>query len=321
MINVALVGCGRISPCHCDAVASNKDDFRIAAVCDVDRDRAKALAGRLGCEWTDDMRRLDGRGIDLTSVLTPSGLHPRHVCELAEKTDIPMILSEKPLALSTREAMEVYACVDRCGKRLVPVYQNRYNPIVMRLKELVDAGAFGRIHQFAVNVYWRRGADYYSIPWHGTKELDGGVLFTQASHFVDMIHHFLGPVRRWKGFNGTHRGLDIPDTVSLAMEFENGAVGTVNATVSVYGDDYMTELTLIGEKGTVRLDGINMNRIAFWNVEGVEKPDLDFTITHQYGLGHRKLYSFIAAGRWEMFPERDKLLSGIRVMESVGLGG
>ena len=184
-----------------------------------------------------------------------------------------------------------------------------------------DAGAFGRIHQFAVNVYWRRGADYYSIPWHGTKELDGGVLFTQASHFVDMIHHFLGPVRRWKGFNGTHRGLDIPDTVSLAMEFENGAVGTVNATVSVYGDDYMTELTLIGEKGTVRLDGINMNRIAFWNVEGVEKPDLDFTITHQYGLGHRKLYSFIAAGRWEMFPERDKLLSGIRVMESVGLGG
>ena len=321
MINVALVGCGRISPCHCDAVASNSDDFRIAVVCDVDKDRAKALAGELGCEWTDDLRRLDGRGIDLASVLTPSGLHPRHVCELAAHTDIPMILSEKPLALSAREAMEVFACVDRCGKRLIPVYQNRYNPIVMRLKELVDAGAFGRIHQFAVNVYWRRGEDYYSIPWHGTKELDGGVLFTQSSHFVDMVHHFLGPVRRWKGFNGTHRGLDIPDTVSLALEFENGAVGTINATVSVYGDDYMTELTLIGEKGTVRLDGINMNHIAFWNVEGVEKPNLDFEITHQYGLGHRKLYSFIASGSWEKFPERDKLLSGIRVMESVGLGG
>ena len=320
MINVAFVGCGRISPCHCDAVASNADDFRVAMVCDIDRARAKALALKLECEWTDDISKLSGRGIDMVSVLTPSGLHPRHVCELAENTDIPMILSEKPLALSRREALEVFSTIDRTGKRLIPVYQNRYNPIVMRIKELVDAGAFGRIHQFAVNVYWRRGDDYYAIPWHGTRELDGGVLFTQSSHFVDMMHHFLGPVKNWKGFNGTHRGLDIPDTVSVALEFENGAVGTINATVSVYAEDYMTELTLIGERGTVRLDGINMNHIAYWNVEGIEKPDLDFEISHQYGLGHRKLYSFVAAGRWDMFPERDKLLSGIRVMESVAVG-
>ena len=150
MINVALVGCGRISPCHCDAVANNADRFRIAMVCDTDAAKAKALAETLGCGWTDDLRKLDGLGIDLASVLTPSGYHPRHVCALAEQTDIPMILSEKPLALSLREALEVYATVDRTGKRLIPVYQNRYNPIVMRLKELVDAGAFGRIHQFAV---------------------------------------------------------------------------------------------------------------------------------------------------------------------------
>ena len=120
MINVALVGCGRISPCHCDAVECNKDGFRIACVCDTDTTKAKALAAKLGCDWTDDMRSLSGRGIDLVSVLTPSGLHPRHVCELAEHTDIPMILSEKPLALTRREALEVYGCIDRTGKRLIP---------------------------------------------------------------------------------------------------------------------------------------------------------------------------------------------------------
>ena len=319
MMNVALIGCGRISPCHIDAVSENSDRMRIALVCDTDAAKAKALAEKLGCDWTTEMTEVNGRGIDLASVLTPSGYHPRHVVALAEKTDVPVILSEKPLSLSYREALEVYERIEATGKRLVPVYQNRYNPIVSHLKKLIDRGAFGKIYQFAFNVYWRRAEDYYAIPWHGTMTLDGGVLFTQSSHFVDMLHHFFGPVKSWRGYNGRQRGMEIADCVSLALEFENGAVGTLNATVDVYADDYMTEFTLIGEKGTVRLDGMNLNRIGFWNVEGEPKPDLDFTINHQYGLGHRKLYRYIADGRWEMFPEKEKLLSGIRLMEDVGL--
>jgi len=321
MINVALVGCGRISPCHVDAVKHNADRFRIACVCDEVAERAEALAKELGCDWTDDLLKLSGRGIDLASVLTPSGLHPRHLIALAEKTDIPACISEKPLALHVTEANEVYETFARTGKTLYPVYQNRYNPIVVRLKELIDAGAFGKIHQFAFNVYWRRGQDYYDIDWHGTRELDGGVLFTQSCHFVDMLHCFFGPLAEFKGFNGWHRGLDIADSASVALRFRNGAVGTLNATVSVYADDLMTEFTLIGEKGTVRLGGVNLNEIQIWNVEGVAKPELDFSIEHQYGLGHRKLYAHVADGRLDRFVDRETLVSGIRLMETVAAEG
>ena len=321
MLNVALVGCGRISPCHVDAVKANADRFRIAWVCDRDEAKARALAEELGCGWTCDMFALSGKGIDVASVLTPSGLHPRHLIDLAEKTDIPAFIGEKPLALHAADAEKVFDAFAKAGKRLYPVYQNRYNPIVVRLKEMIDAGAFGRIHQFAFNVYWRRDADYYAIDWHGTRDLDGGVLFTQASHFIDMLHFFFGPLESFRGFTGNHRALDIADSASVSMRFANGAVGTLNATVSVYDADYMTEFTLIAEKGTVRLGGVNLNHIEFWNVEGVGKPALDFEIAHQYGLGHRKLYAHVAEGRGDLFADRATLVSGIRLMETVSGSG
>ena len=312
MKTIALIGCGRISKRHIEAIGEN-EGLSITMVCDTDQEKARRTGELLGVPWLTDYRELEG--VDIAAVLTPSGLHPRHAAEIAETTDAPYVLVEKPISLTVREAYELFDRVDRAGKTLIPVYQNRYNPLIAFMKKLIDSGKLGKIHQFVCNVFWNRNDDYFSIDWHGTRQLDGGVLYTQASHYVDMIHFFFGGIEESKGIGGSLRGLEVHDSVSAVCSFKNGTVGTINATVSTYRKNYLTEFTIIGEKGTVRLSGTNLNTIDFWDVDGMEKPDMDFTIDHVYGKGHDTMYKYIAEERWDMFPSREDVLSGIRLME------
>jgi len=282
-------------------------------VCDKDETRARTLAEKLGVPYVTDYRAI--RDVDVICVLTPSGLHPRHVSNIAELTNAPYIVCEKPLSLTLREAHEVYRRVEKAKKSLLPVYQNRYNPLVNLVKGLLEGGRLGKVYQFVCNVLWNRNDTYFTVDWHGTAEFDGGVLYTQASHYVDMLHYFFGELDEHKGIGGQLRGLEVYDTLSAVLSFKNGVVGTLNTTVNVYETNYLTEFVLIAEKGTIRLSGTNLNKIDFWNVAGMEKPDLDFTINHQYGKGHDTLYQYIAQDKWEMFPTKADVLSGIRMME------
>lgn len=312
MKTIALVGCGRILNRHIEAIAANPG-LDITLVCDKDEAKARAAAERLGVPFLTNYRQI--RGVDIVAVLTPSGLHPRHVSNVAELTDAAYIVCEKPLSLTLREAYEVYRRVHKAGKVLLPVYQNRYNPLVAHVKELIDSGRLGAIHQFICNVLWNRNNDYFKIDWHGTAEFDGGVLYTQASHYVDMLHYFFGEVESHKGEGGALRGLQVFDSVSAVLRFRSGTVGTLNATVDVYEKNFATEFTLIAEKGTIRLSGTNLNQIDFWNVQGLEKPNMDFKLDHQYGKGHDTLYKYIVEEQWDMFPSKEDVLSGIRLME------
>ena len=314
MKKIALVGCGRISKRHIEAIR-NTEGVEITLICDIDEARAKETGETLGVPYITDYKKISG--VDIVSVLTPSGMHPRHAAEIAENTDVPYIVIEKPISITVRESYELFSRIDKAGKTLLPVYQNRYNPLVAFTKELIDSSKLGKVHQFICNVLWNRNDDYFNIDWHGTKELDGGVLYTQASHYVDMIHFFFGELTEAKGIGGSLRKLDVYDSVSAVCKFDSGVVGTINATVDVYRKNYLTEITIIAEKGTIRLSGTNLNTIDFWDVEGMEKPDMDFTIDHQYGKGHDTMYEYIAKERWEMFPSRKDILSGIAVMEKL----
>jgi len=313
---VALVGCGRISNRHVEAIAETKG-VEIAYVCDVDEDRAKSLADKLGAEYVVDYKELNGKSLDVVSVLTPSGLHPFHVGDIVENTDIPCVVCEKPISLTVREAYDLLDKIDKSGKRFLPVYQNRYNPLVSYTKDLIASGKLGRVYQFVCNVLWNRNDDYFNIDWHGTKSLDGGVLYTQASHYVDMMHFFFGEIVESKGIGCSLRNLEVYDTVSAVCRFENEVVGTINATVNAYPRNYCTEFTLIAEKGTIRIAGTNLNEIVHWQVEGMDRPDMDFKLEHQYGKGHNKLYEYIVAEDWSRFPSREDVLSGIRLMEKL----
>lgn len=316
MKNIALVGCGRIYERHKEAIKAT-NGVNVTYVCDKIEERAIKAAKELNCSYVTDYRELNGKGIDAVSVLTPSGLHPLHASEIAESTDIPYIIVEKPISLTVREAHELFNRVSRAGKTLLPVYQNRYNPLVDFIKKLIDSGKLGTIYQFVCNVLWNRNNEYFNIDWHGTKEFDGGVLYTQASHYVDMIHFFFGEIAETKGIGGSLRNLEVFDTISAVCRFQNGVVGSVNATVSTFRKNYLTEFVIIAEKGTIRLSGTNLNTIDFWDVESMDKPDMDFTIDHQYGKGHDTLYQYIAEEKWEMFPSKEDILSGIGLMEKL----
>lgn len=311
---IALIGCGRISNRHIEAV-SETPGLQITQVCDIDEGKASETAEKLGVSYVTDYHQI--KDVDIAVVLTPSGMHPLHAAEIAEHTDIPFILCEKPISLTVREAYELFDRIDKTGKTLLPVYQNRYNPLVKLIKKLLESGCLGKLYHFSCNVLWNRNDSYFNIDWHGTRTLDGGVLYTQASHYVDMLHYFFGEVVEHKGIGGNLRGLEVFDTVAATMSFRCGIVGTLNATVSVYQKNYLTEFTLIAENGTIRLSGTNLNRIDFWDVKDMEKPDMDFTINHIYGKGHDTLYQYIAEEKWEMFPSRDDVLSGIRLMETL----
>lgn len=314
MKKVALMGCGRISRRHIEAVRDT-DGVELAVLCDVDEAKVKALSEELGIPYVTQYS--DIKNVDVISILTPSGLHPHHVAKVAECTDAPYIVCEKPLSLTLREAYEMLDRVDKAGKILLPVYQNRYNPLITYLKHLIADGHLGKIHQFVCNVFWNRNDEYFAIDWHGTRGLDGGVLYTQASHYVDMLHFLFGEVVESKGIGGDLRGLEVYDSISAVCKFNGGVVGTLNATVSTYNKNYLTEFTVIGEKGTVRLSGTNLNTIDFWDVEGLQKPDLDFKQDHVYGKGHNTMYQYIAEERWDMFPTHEDVLSGIRLMEKL----
>ena len=313
-IKLALVGCGRVSKRHIEAVQT-VDGIDIAVVCDIDEDKAQATSEQLSVPYVTDHKQL--KDVDVVSVMTPSGMHPRHVIELAEYTNIPYIVCEKPISLTQREVYEMFERVKKAGKVLLPVYQNRYNQLIVFLKNLIDTGTLGMIHQFVCNIFWNRNDDYFKIDWHGTKAYDGGVFYTQASHYVDMIYFLFGKIKNAYGVGGNIRNFEVHDSISAICELQNGTVGALNATVSVYRTNYLTELTVIGEKGTIRLSGANLNRIDFWDVENMEKPDMDFTIEHQYGKGHDVMYEYIVQQRWEMFPSQEDVLSGIQLMERI----
>ena len=314
MKKIALVGCGRISKRHIDAI-SDTQGVEIVLVCDIIESRARKTAEDLGVPYVTDYRKI--KNVDVISVLTPSGNHPQHAAEIAEFTDAPYIVCEKPISLTVREAYELFSRVDKAGKTLLPVYQNRYNPLIMMVKELIDNQKFGKVYQFICNILWNRNDAYFDIDWHGTRSLDGGVLFTQASHYVDMVHYFFGELVSGKGQGGLLRGLEVYDSISAVMRFNSGVVGSLNATVNVYEKNYETEFTLIAEKGIIRLAGTNLNTIRYWNVEGMERPDIDFQLDHIYGKGHNTMYDYIAREKWEMFPSREDILSGIHLMEKL----
>jgi UDP-N-acetyl-2-amino-2-deoxyglucuronate dehydrogenase len=309
---IALVGCGRISARHIEAI-SDTPGLKICCVCDIREDRAKNISETLHVPYVTDYQKITGA--DVISILTPSGLHPHHTIHIARSTDAPILLVEKPISLTVREAVEMFKYIDGVGKKLLPVYQNRYNPLVAFVKKMINDGKFGSIYQFVCDVFWNRDEKYFKDDWHGTRDLDGGVLFTQASHYVDMIHYFFGDIVETKGIGGSLRGKDVYDTISAVCQFKNGIVGTINATINAYRKNYLTEFTLLGEKGVIRLSGTNLNTIEHWDVEGMEKPALDFTIGHIYGKGHDTMYQYIADERWDMFPSREDILSGVALME------
>jgi UDP-N-acetyl-2-amino-2-deoxyglucuronate dehydrogenase len=296
MINIALIGCGRISKNHFEAIAA-QPDAQCIACCDIIEQRAREAAEKYNIpNWTTNYEEmLQDPNIDLISICTPSGLHPEHGMQAARAGK--HVLTEKPMACRLAEADELIKTCDQAGVKLFVVLQNRLNPSIRIVRRAYEEGRFGQIYMIISNVFWTRPQDYYDMaPWRGTWELDGGAFMNQASHYVDMVQWFGGPIEEVKSIIATlARNIEVEDTGSAIIRFQNGAIGSINVTMLTYPKNLEGSITILGEKGTVRIGGIAMNKIEHW--EFADQQDYDQEVEQAntnpgsvYGFGHTGYY-------------------------------
>jgi UDP-N-acetyl-2-amino-2-deoxyglucuronate dehydrogenase len=297
-LNFALLGCGRISRKHVDAITQSPH-AKLVAVCDVEKSRADAVAKNLGIPVfvdLDDMMRTVPE-IDVVNVLTPTGNHPEHAIRVAGYRK--HVVVEKPMALRLEDADNMIIACDRAGVRLFVVKQNRYNLPVMRLRRALEAGRFGKLVMGTVRVRWCRRQEYYDqAPWRGTWELDGGVLANQASHHVDLLMWMFGEVESVYAKTATRLvNIETEDTAAVIVQFTNGALGIIEATTATRPVDLEGSLSVLGETGTVVIGGFAVNELTTWRFSETRSEDagvIDESRTlpeNVYGFGHQ---AFIA---------------------------
>ena len=207
--------------------------------------------------------------LDVVSVCTPNGLHAEHSIQALKAGK--HVLCEKPMAISVKDCSAMIHAAERANKRLFIVKQNRFNPPVVAVKDLIDQGKLGKIYSVQLNCFWNRNAEYYKNSWKGTKDLDGGTLYTQFSHFIDLLYWFLGDVESVDAFTGNfdHQGLiEFEDTGVVILKFLTGAIGTINYTVNAYKKNMEGSLTIFAEKGTVKIGGQYLNELEYQSLEG-----------------------------------------------------
>jgi UDP-N-acetyl-2-amino-2-deoxyglucuronate dehydrogenase len=295
-INVALVGCGRISKNHLQAIVEHQDRLNLTAVCDRDETAAQAVAKDHNAQvYTNLDVMLEEADIDLVILCTPSGLHPRQAIQVAESGR--HVLTEKPMATRWQDGLDMVKACDKAEVRLFVVKQNRLNPPIQALKRAITEGRFGRIYMANVNVFWTRPQDYYDQGgWRGSWEWDGGAFMNQASHYVDLIQWLLGPVDSVQAMMSTlGRKIEAEDSGVLNIRWRQGTMGSVNVTMLTYPKNYEGSITLLGEKGTVRIGGVAVNEVQHWEFEDVQPEDEgikaeNYATTSVYGFGHVPYY-------------------------------
>jgi UDP-N-acetyl-2-amino-2-deoxyglucuronate dehydrogenase len=299
-IRVALVGCGRISRNHLDAI-ERIDGLELAAVCDAIPERAREAGERhavAAFESYDEM--LATVPCDAVSVCTPSGLHPKHGIAAARAGK--HVICEKPMAISLEGADALVQECDTAGVHLFVVKQNRLNPSIQLLRRAIERGRFGRIYLANTTVRWTRPQEYYDqAPWRGTWEFDGGAIMNQASHYVDLIQWLVGPVENVMAKTATlARRIETEDTGIAVLKFRSGALGVIEVTMLTYPRNLEGSITILGEKGTVKVGGTAVNRIEHWAFADYDDDDklVESTATNPpsvYGFGHEGYYRNVLA--------------------------
>ena len=310
---VALVGCGRISKTHFDAL-KKVDGLSVTAVCDIDATRAQNAGEEQRVPWyrtLDEMLKTSGPEIDLVSICTPSGLHAAQGAIVARAGK--HVVSEKPMALSLAQADSVMRACEAAGVQLFVVKQNRLNPPIQLLKRAIDKERFGRIYLANVTVRWQRPQEYYDAePWRGTWEFDGGAIMNQASHYVDLIQWLVGPVESVMAKTATQaRRIEAEDSGIAILKFRSGALGVIEVNVLTYPKNLEGSITILGERGSVKVGGTAVNKIEHWSFADSDPDDklVESSGTNPpnvYGFGHEGYYrNVLAVLRGEARPETD----------------
>lgn len=294
-IRIAVVGCGRISKNHFGSIEKHSADFELVAICDSNPatlEEHKALYKVPGYQSMETM--LEEQQIDAVALCTPSGVHPDQAI-LAAKHGVNVI-TEKPMATRWHDGVRMVKACDDAGVRMFVVKQNRRNTTLQLLKRAVSEHRFGKIHMVHLNVFWTRPQSYYDqAEWRGTWEFDGGAFMNQASHYVDLLDWLIGPVDKVQAMMSTTRDIEVEDTGVLNVRWRNGALGSMSVTMLTYPNNLEGSITILGEKGTVRVGGMAVNDIQIWQFDQSKDYDdqiknANYETTSVYGFGHPLYY-------------------------------
>jgi len=294
-IRVVFIGAGRVAQHYKKIIDMGLKGLSIVGVCDLKLEAAENLAKHWKCKaYSDYIVMIKELKPNLVIVLTPSGLHYEQ-CRIALEMGCN-VLVEKPATMKPSESFELLKISDRNNLMLGVVFQNRLNPAIQSLRKALDAGRFGKIITATVRLRWCRFQDYYNDDWHGTWLNDGGVINQQAIHHVDALNWLVGPINSVCATT-TNRlnNLEAEDTIVGCLRFENGALGTIEATTAARPQDFEASLSLVGEKGIVVIGGIALNKIEIWQFIEPVLEDNEVIIKNSqdvptgYGLSHFEL--------------------------------
>jgi len=297
-LKFAIIGCGRIAARHAEIINNIAE---LSAVCDIKPERANDFAEKYSADPYNAIEELlkNENNIDVVSICTPNSFHTEHTI-LALKAG-KNVLCEKPMAISVSDCKRMMIEADKSGKDLFIVKQNRFNPPVAALKEVIDSGKLGKLLNVELNCFWNRNDEYYrQSDWKGKKAIDGGTLFTQFSHFIDLLYWLIGDFKSLNGIgrNFIHNELvEFEDTGVVMGEFENGALCTINYTVNSHKQNMEGSITVFGEKGTVKIGGQYLNVLEYQSIDGFEitglpasRPANDYGFYQGSMSNHEKVY-------------------------------
>lgn len=303
MLNFALVGCGRIAKKHAELLGGGKiNNASLSAVCDIVEEKARYFGEKYNVPFYTDFHRMMRElsdDIEVVSILTPSGLHAEHCLELAPYGR--HIVVEKPLALTLDDADNMIQSCAEYNCQLFVIKQNRFNVPVVKLRETIEAGRFGKLVLGTVRVRWCRTQEYYDMDaWRGTWALDGGVLTNQASHHIDLLEWMMGEIDSVFARGMTSLvDIEVEDTAVVVVTFSNGALGIIEATTATRPRDLEGSLSILGEKGAVEIGGFAVNQMKVWNFVDENEDDKEVLEKYSvnppdvYGFGHQAYYEHV----------------------------
>jgi predicted dehydrogenase len=322
---VALIGCGRISFKHIEGFVAGKEKMTLIACCDPLLERAeekatdyqKAIPHAEVKTYKDYKTMLEELQPDIVTIATESGKHKAIAIDCLNAGS--HVICEKPMALSTSDAQEMIDCAKKNNKKLAVCFQNRFNAPIQKLREAYEKNRFGRVLHGMVQIRWNRNEDYYAeAPWRGTWEQDGGTLMNQCTHGIDLLQWMMGEdaVRVQAQTRRFLRPIEAEDFGCAIVEFSSGAVGIIEGTADVYPKNLNETLSIFGEKGTVVIGGLAVNKMETWRFSDAESiGDTEDKVLNPnekdpptvYGFGHTALFAdFIDA----IEKDREPLISG-----------
>ena len=321
-LKIALIGCGRIAGHHARSVAA-VDGVELAGVCDLVAEKAQAYGDEFGVSWFTNYHELMTTvpNIDIVAVITPSGMHAEHSVEFIKSYGTHLIV-EKPTFMRPEQLTTAYTAATDNNLYLFPVFQNRYNKAVERVKLALTNGELGEIRVISVRTRWCRPQRYYDLaPWRGTFSHDGGALTNQGIHHVDLLRYLGGDV---ESVNATMRTLgadiEVEDTVVATFKYAGGAVGNLEVTTAARPDNFGASLSIVGSKGLAQIGGIAVNELQTFTPDptACEIFSEDFS-DNVYGNGHQKMYADIAASfnKGDAYPvSREDALGTIKLLHA-----